>query len=606
MPSHTYTFTDQELYEYIHDDDETTNEITDIHGGTSSGSSDTYELTTTDSTFSTAQIHVWGGWGNDRFDLSFSNITTYTQGHHLYGDFSTNAIYSDTFNFEDLDQVHAGGVVVGRLNDFDVSRDFIEIEGEPLVLTDLLAFNYSAAPSVASIRIVAYNGDHNDPNTQDQQWLLITTTSGGRIFYALEGARVDMTGNGGLINPEQEIHFVSLPSNIDGLPDVPYQPSNNYVPDGHEPETVNGQVVGVIYNDYDHNIADVNDVIGDESDEATEFGDLIAGGLNDDTIYGQGGNDMIWGGTGNDTVFGGTGNDTLRGGFGDDNLSGGSGNDWLIGGNGNDTLYGGTGTDNLRGNDGNDILYGDDGDDDLRGSNGDDILHGGAGNDLIYGGSDTDQLYGGDGNDTLRGENGNDLIEGGNGVDWLIGGNGNDTLEGGADGDYLRGNAGNDTLRGDDGDDDIRGGVGDDNLYGGAGNDTMLGGSDTDRMFGSVGDDNLSGENGNDTLYGENGTDILSGGNGNDILRGGRGNDTLTGDGGNDRFVFDVDSGADTITDFSVAGAETLDFSNIASITSRGNLAISYGATDTVIAFSGGSVTLEGTTAALLEDDFIF
>lgn len=590
------------------------------------------------STNGTNQFHPYGKKGADTFNMIFSGITTFSHGHHIYSEdikkpeendpvkfFDAFTFKSDTFDFKDVDQVGSNAIIVGRLDHFEggVERDVIKIEGLELDLNNPSAFVHA---NVASVKIVLFNGAHTDPSDEPQQWLLITTITGGIIFYALEGARVDTLDL--IIDRDQERHFLleaDLPPNFSTMPSVPYVNPNDKIPDGYIVESG-----GVTYNDRDGNITDVENIIGDNiaTDlyvEATSFGDLIAGGLNDDTIWALGGNDRVWGGSGDDTIYGHSGhdlifggrgndeiyggddNDVLRGENGNDLIEGGSGNDWLLGGNGNDTLNGGTGTDNLRGNDGHDTLNGDGGDDDLRGANGDDILYGGDGNDILYGGTDTDQLFGGDGNDVLRGENGHDLIEGGNGVDWLIGGNGNDTLLGGADRDYLRGEAGNDTLSGGDGDDDLRGGVGDDNLYGGAGNDTMRGGSNTDRMFGSVGDDNLSGENGNDTLYGENGTDILSGGNGNDTLRGGRGNDTLTGDGGNDRFVFDVDSGADTITDFSVAGAETLDFSNIASITSMGNLAISYGATDTVITFSGGSVTLEDTTGVLLVNgDFIF
>ncbi|WP_442778550.1 VCBS domain-containing protein [Cobetia sp. L2A1] len=121
----------------------------------------------------------------------------------------------------------------------------------------------------------------------------------------------------------------------------------------------------------------------------------------------------------------------------------------------------------------------------------------------------------------------------------LIGTDGNDTLTGDGDGpfyaDYLIGEGGSDTLSG---------GIGSDRLEGGSGNDTLRGGS------------------GNDTLAGGSGNDLLVGGAGNDILTGGDGADTfawLSGD--------DVNSeggmATDTITDFSAAGGDVLDLSDL-------------------------------------------
>jgi Ca2+-binding RTX toxin-like protein len=63
-------------------------------------------------------------------------------------------------------------------------------------------------------------------------------------------------------------------------------------------------------------------------------------------------------------------------------------------------------------------------------------------------------------------------------------------------------------------------------------------------------DNTLVGNDGNNRLDGRGGNDALLGGLGNDILAGGAGNDTLTGGAGNDQFIFNPNSGIDTITDF--------------------------------------------------------
>lgn len=73
--------------------------------------------------------------------------------------------------------------------------------------------------------------------------------------------------------------------------------------------------------------------------------DLLQGGAGKDILIGLGGNDTIQGGAGTDVLIGSGGNDTLRGGVGTDILQGGAGHDWLDGGMGFDILTGGNGED---------------------------------------------------------------------------------------------------------------------------------------------------------------------------------------------------------------------------------------------------------------------
>ncbi|MDZ3836681.1 MAG: calcium-binding protein [Rhodospirillales bacterium] len=82
-----------------------------------------------------------------------------------------------------------------------------------------------------------------------------------------------------------------------------------------------------------------------------------------DTIYGDDGNDDVWAGGGGDTVQGGAGNDNLYGQSGNDTLRGGEGDERVYGGTGNDTLYGDAGVDTVRGGEGVDRLYGGSGND---------------------------------------------------------------------------------------------------------------------------------------------------------------------------------------------------------------------------------------------------
>ena len=66
--------------------------------------------------------------------------------------------------------------------------------------------------------------------------------------------------------------------------------------------------------------------------------------------------DLLNGGIGNDTILGGDGNDTVLGGGGQDSVNGGAGDDRVQGQGGNDTITGGGGFDKLDGGDGNDVL----------------------------------------------------------------------------------------------------------------------------------------------------------------------------------------------------------------------------------------------------------
>jgi Ca2+-binding RTX toxin-like protein len=403
------------------------------------------------------QIHTYASDGDDVTNFGFSGIrprwqegelVTYSFGHHSRG-----GLGADVFNFTNLNQFStvAGqtATIVGRIEDYNHSEDTIQINGSAINLNNL--------PS--NVRLVAHNGDADDANTYAQQWLLIDTGA-GHIFYALEGARVDMDGMGGANSNDQEAHFIHDIPNLNTLQDVAFIDQKNYVPAGFA-----AGAGGVLINDDDKNAADVNAQIN-----GTAYVDMIAAGLNDDTVRAGSGNDRVWGGSGHDRVFGDDG---------DDRLEGNTGNDYVYGGNGNDFAYGGHGNDRVYGQNGNDRVYGDDGSDYVYGQDGNDRVYGGTGNDYLYGGNGVDRLYGQNGNDYLRGDNGNDF---------LYGHSGNDRMFGRNDNDYLSGSSGNDQLFGENGEDRLYGGSGNDYLRGGAGRDTANGGSGSDRFDFRTGD----------------------------------------------------------------------------------------------------------------------
>ncbi|SEO03058.1 calcium-binding protein [Palleronia pelagia] len=368
---------------------------------------------------STAQIHAYAKAGRDLINIIFKPINQFAHAHHVRGDGtggpddSTTDRSADTFNFtnsaaessnsfENIDDVY-----VGRIEDFDASRDTLEIQGVTISLSELMiGFGTTGG---YEWRVVHYETDPTDSAVGDQQWLLIDTGD-GYIFYALEGARVtngDGRSDGQEWDPatlswravpgNYEAHFVgagNLPraelTDLEQLPTFGFIDPVNYIPAGY---TV---LDGVMINDDDNSYADTLAVI-----LGSGFADLIAAGLNDDTVRAGAGSDSVWGGSGNDVLFGQTGDDFIWGNMGDDSSFGGDGNDVLSGGHGNDRIEGGSGADHIEGNEGADFLIGQAGDDVLNGNALSDTLYGGDGDDFINGGFGSDQIVSGSGNDRI-------------------------------------------------------------------------------------------------------------------------------------------------------------------------------------------------------------
>jgi len=140
-----------------------------------------------------------------------------------------------------------------------------------------------------------------------------------------------------------------------------------------------------------------------------------------------------------------------------------------------------------------------------------------------------------------------------------------DTITGGAGTDYLAGGYGDDVIEGEGGNDILAGNAGDDVMDGGAGNDFMLGGAGDDHMAGGDGNDRMSGGDGNDTLIGGSGDDTMAGGSGGDV------------------FVFDANSGNDTITDFNPEEDslqfEGIDQNEVSMVFENGNTIVTFGET---------------------------
>lgn len=265
--------------------------------------------------------------------------------------------------------------------------------------------------------------------------------------------------------------------------------------------------------------------------------------------------------------------DLLARGF---DLDGDEGDNEILGTNIVDRIHGFGGDDLLVAGAGDDNLFGDDGIDELQGGIGDDHLNGGAGNDILFGEEGDDTLDGGEGNDYLDGGAGNDIYRNVNADDFLIDLEGKNTIQ-------FKGNISVDDIE-----------IVEDDSYGDSpslllsidGNNVALvnrsqeedgnsyqfsngislthhellgqrffdsanltGTESNDILYGYAGDDSLESGSGNDRLFGFDGNDVLVGEIGNDVLIGGRGDDYLVGNSGDDIYLFDWDSGYDTIVD---------------------------------------------------------
>ncbi|MFN3208160.1 MAG: calcium-binding protein [Roseovarius sp.] len=364
-----------------------------------------------------SQIHLWANAGADHITLGFDSIATYTKGHHARGDDRafTGGLFADVFVFTALDEVTQDAVVVGRIEDYDPTRDEIFL-GETRLALD----RGQGTVDGVDWKVVLWDGNPLD-SVLGTQYYLVLQTGNGTVFYALEGARVAMDGMGGG-EGNQEDHFVkewNLPLDFALLEPVAFVDPQNHVP---ADAVAQG---GITINDYDDDAANVLAVI-----TGSAGGDLIAAGLNDDVVEAGAGNDQIWGGSGQDTLRGGDGDDTLVGGPGADVIEGGPGFDTVSYANapgrvlvdlmhdvsvapfagfydagasegdifdGVENVIAGRSADMLRGDNAANVLWGGYGADRIYGRRGADTLDGGMGRDVLYGNSGADVMTGGEG-----------------------------------------------------------------------------------------------------------------------------------------------------------------------------------------------------------------
>ena len=242
--------------------------------------------------------------------------------------------------------------------------------------------------------------------------------------------------------------------------------------------------------------------------------------------------------------------------FGDDTVAGGADDDMIFGQLGNDTLHGDgqiIQTDGMYTLGSLTEAVGDSnigGDDYIEGNGGDDTIYGGLGQDDIIGGSSTlfglttpdqrpdgsDTIYGGNGDMLTRNNLGDETLEGhARDADMILGDNGNIYRLVGTNGT----NSGNFlTFNYDNYGDEkivVRAAELIDYTPGGVDYDAVNAANDIgapDEIHGESGDDFLYGMKGDDVIFGEGQDDDIIGGYGNDWISGGTGDDGVLGDDG--------------------------------------------------------------------------
>ena len=356
---------------------------------------------------------------------------------------------------------------------------------------------------------------------------------------------------------------------------------------------------------------------GDGNDFIDDRAGVSGDGEGGDIIYGEKGNDTISyalstdevyldGGEGDDsigiykgTAIGGIGDDTIRiysnaVVYGDSTLEEDpeqtqGGDDYIVGDSSkkNDTIYGGGGNDSIIGNGGNDYLYGGTGNDTIytgsstgaSDSTEDIVTHayGDAGDDVIYGQTVKNIMEGGKGNDSIRGWSGGEDIfvyKKGDGADTIFGGNYGDTVDtlkftdetidistltASFDGNDLVINYnqqnGNDKIVITDyfADGAINSSIDTIELYNG---DTYSLKTDVENRIDATTAETTGTVLSDLIIASDEFSNTIHGGLGNDKIISGTQNDTLYGDAGANVYIFNNDSGIDTV--YTISGQDTI------------------------------------------------
>ncbi|EGF93199.1 hemolysin-type calcium-binding repeat 2 copies family protein [Asticcacaulis biprosthecium C19] len=392
---------------------------------------------------------------------------------------------------------------------------------------------------------------------------------------------------------------------------------NNKLDGGANNDTLNGGM-----GDDTYVISNVGDVINENANEGTDtvesaitftlsnvLENLTLIGTTDINGTGNAGNNILTGNTGLNVLTGGAGNDTY-------NIQN-TGDNVVEAANEGTDLINSTVTYSLSGRQVENLTLTGSAIVNATGNGLANILTGNGANNVLDGGSNNDTMAGGAGNDTyLISAVGDVVTENPNeGIDTIqssftttLGANvENVTLNGAAD-INATGNALNNVLSGNYGINVLTGGAGNDTYYiQNAGDNVVeVSGGGSDVIFSSVtyslnlryaetlilnGSDNVNatGNSLGNTLGGNFGSNIINGKGGADNLSGGFGADI---------FLFDANSGTDTITDFSAAQNDSINIAAYTGGVANVGLVAQNGISVLITLGGGNTITVNNATQA--------
>ncbi|WP_394808938.1 hypothetical protein [Nitrosomonas sp.] len=495
---------------------------------------------------STVEDHFYGGGGDDTLNGREGN--DYLEGGAGSDTYVVNPGdgFDTVFDVDGLGVIKFGTVVAEGRNGVTEGKNWVKIGNGWMDKENSLVYLLSTQPNGTQDLLISFVTGADSARTVVKSWRdgNLGITLGDNTLP--DTSVLDRTIVGDL-KPEDPLRVDELDNVVVGADELPNREDALY---------------GSAGNDLIQSLGGSDDVDGKDGADRIEGGagqDILNGGLGDDIVLGGADNDIITGLENNDRLFAETeytlddaytlGKTQAGSGQRGDLLDGGLGNDTVIGDAGDDILMGGMGKDVLMGLGGNDTIEGDNniGLADRNWSISRTVNN--QGGTTVYnrnynfnvveannGAGDDDMIYSGAGNDWVFAQGGDDFVDAGADNDVVFGEAGNDTILGQSGDDFLAGDRlsldtslhGDDYLNGGDGSDKLWGGGGSDYLAGGKGND-ILSGDDGDAPVEYQGDDLLDGGEGNDDLIGWGGNDTLIGGAGNDILRGGLGDDTYSG-----------------------------------------------------------------------------
>lgn len=571
--------------------------------------------------------YLQGGKGSDDIYGGIGNDTL--RGGSTGADTLTGGLDNDTFDFTDSD------ASIDTISDWGVGTDFLNgslAEGGQLNVTidNASTTAFTAAVIAATYGVVSVTGgtgndtitggQNNDTLNGGDGSDIITggggndSINGGLGNDSINGGAGDdtITGGGGAdtINAGSGNNRIDNAGNTGG-------PFENIIHDSTASSVVinvtgsNGVVITASQPGASA-IAPTDRLSTITADASTaavsltaigliEYGAILTGGSNNDTIIGGDGADFLTGNDGADTINGGVGNDTIRGGAGADVLTGGAGVDVFVyntiaelfaGGALVDSITGGANTDTIRIDQATAFTIAVT-DSFARAGTVETLAVGAANAEAISITLNADAFAAGVRTVTLAADtnaagvndvNASAAVAGQNltligsaGNDIIDGGNGNDTITGGAGENYISGYGGANVV--------TSAGIGLDyiahNIAGATvdievtgANEVVIEAHETGATATIV-----NGINGNVRanisgasvqLQGGDGNDTITGGGGNDTVTGGAGADVLTGGLDADKFIFAAAAdtkgagyaGTDTtwadvdaITDFVATGA---------------------------------------------------